>query len=68
MLGELTGVAKFFWVTGYTNMRKSIYGLMTIVRDTYELDPYNNSLSLFYGRGGCRAACYFDDMCFGTFV
>ena len=44
MLGELSGVAKFFLVTGYTDMRKSIDGLMSIVRDTYELDPYSNSL------------------------
>ena len=31
-------------------MRKSIDGLMEIVRDTYELDPYSNSLFLFCGR------------------
>ena len=31
-------------------MRKSIDGLMAIVRDTYELDPYSNSLFLFCGR------------------
>ena len=50
MLGELSGVAKFFLVTGYTDMRKSIDGLLAIVRDTYELDPYSNSLFLFCGR------------------
>ena len=50
MLGELSGVARFFLVTGYTDMRKSIDGLMAIVRDTYELDPYSNSLFLFCGR------------------
>ncbi|HJD26592.1 IS66 family insertion sequence element accessory protein TnpB [Blautia sp. An46] len=43
-------MAKFFLVTGYTDMRKSIDGLMAIVRDTYELDPYSNSLFLFCGR------------------
>ena len=31
-------------------MRKSIDGLMAIIRDTYELDPYSNSLFLFCGR------------------
>ena len=31
-------------------MRKSIDGLMATVRDTYELDPYSNSLFLFCGR------------------
>ena len=37
MLGELSGVAKFFLVTGYTDMRKSIDGLMAIVRDPSEV-------------------------------
>ena len=37
-------------MTGYTDMRKSIDGLMAIVRDTCELDPYSNSLFLFCGR------------------
>ena len=41
---------RFFLVTGYTDMRKSIDGLMATVRDTYELDPYSNSLFLFCGR------------------
>ena len=50
LLGELSGVARFFLVTGYTDMRKSIDGLMAIVRDIYELDPYSNSLFLFCGR------------------
>ena len=31
-------------------MRKSIDGLMAIIRETYEMDPYSNSLFLFCGR------------------
>jgi transposase len=31
-------------------MRKSIDGLMAIIRDTFEMDPYSNSLFLFCGR------------------
>lgn len=50
LLGDCLGVAKFFLVTVYTDMRKSIDGLMEIVRDTYELDPHSNSLFLFCGR------------------
>jgi len=38
VLGDLSGVAKIFLVAGYTDMRRSIDGLMAIVRDTYELD------------------------------
>ena len=50
LLGDLSGVAKFYLVTGYTDMRKSIDGLMAVIRDTYEMDPYSNSLFLFCGR------------------
>lgn len=50
MLGDLSGVTRIFLVTGYTDMRKSIDGLMSIIRDTYELDPYSNSLFLFCGK------------------
>ena len=50
MLGELSGVAKIYLVTGFTDMRKSIDGLMTIIKSTYSLDPYSNALFLFSGR------------------
>ena len=50
MLGDLSGVTRIYLVTGYTDMRKSIDGLMSIIRDTYELDPYSNSLFLFCGK------------------
>ena len=43
MLGDLSGVAKFYLVTGYTDMRKSIDGLMAVIRDTYDaLIDYNS--------------------------
>ena len=50
MLGELSGVAKIFIITGRTDMRKSFDGLMAIIRDTYKLDPYANALYPFCGR------------------
>ena len=50
MLGDLSGVAKFYLVTGCINMRKSIDGLMAVIWDTYEMDPYSNSLFFFCGR------------------
>lgn len=52
MLGDLSGVAKIFIITGRTDMRKSFDGLMAIIRDTYQLDPYANALYLFCGRDG----------------
>lgn len=61
MLGELSGVAKIYLVTGYTDMRKSIDGLMGIVRDNYALDPFSNALFLFCGRRCDRLkALHFD--------
>lgn len=50
MLGELSGVAKVYIICGRTDMRRSIDGLMAIIRDTYEMDPYANALYLFCGR------------------
>lgn len=50
MLGDLSGVSKIYLVTGRTDMRKSFDGLMAIIRDKYELDPYANALYLFCGR------------------
>ena len=61
MLGELSGVAKIYLVTGFTDMRKSIDGLMTIIKSTYSLDPYSNALFLFCGRRCDRLkALHFD--------
>lgn len=61
MLGDLSGVNKIYLVVGYTDMRKSIDGLMSIIRDTYELDPFSNALYLFCGRRCDRLkALHFD--------
>jgi len=54
MLGDLSGVSKIYVVCGYTDMRKSIDGLMSIVKQTYQLDPFSNSLYLFCGRRSDR--------------
>lgn len=50
MLGDLSGVTKIYIVCGRTDMRRSIDGLMAIIRDTYQMDPYANELYLFCGR------------------
>lgn len=54
MLGNLEQVAHIYIVCGYTDMRKSIDGLASIVKNTYELDPFSDSLFLFCGRRGDR--------------
>lgn len=54
MLGDISLVQSIFIVCGYTDMRKSIDGLVAIVKQTYDLDLFDNSLFLFCGRRGDR--------------
>lgn len=54
MLGDLSRVAKVYLITGRTDMRKSIDGLMATIRDSYEMDPYANAVFLFCGRSRDR--------------
>lgn len=50
MLTELAERGEVYVVTGYTDMRKGIDGLATIVQGRLSLDPFNQSLYLFCGR------------------
>lgn len=50
MLGDLSGVQKVYIVTGRTDMRKSFDGLMSVIRDKYQMDPFANAVYLFCGR------------------
>ena len=58
MLGDLSGVKNIYLVTGRTDMRKSIDGLMAIVRDSFSMDPFENSVYLFCGRRGDRLKAF----------
>lgn len=61
MLGDISRVQKIYLVTGRTDMRKSFDGLMSIIRDTYQMDPYANAVYLFCGRKhNMLKALYFD--------
>lgn len=61
MLGDISRVSKIYLVTGRTDMRKSIDGLMAVIRDTYDMDPFENALYLFCGRKSDRIkALHFD--------
>lgn len=52
-------------ITGYTDMRLSINGLMAIIREDYQMDPFANTLYLFCGRRSDRIkALYHDKMGF----
>lgn len=50
MLGDLSGVSKIYIITGAIDMRKSIDGLMAVIRDSFKMDPFENAVYLFCGR------------------
>ena len=51
MLGDISVVSELYVVCGYTDMRKSIDGLCTLVKDQLHMEPENSSaLYLFCGR------------------
>ena len=54
MLGDLSRVEKIYLRTGYTDMRKQLDGLLDIIRYSFRLDPYSNSLFLFCGKRADR--------------
>lgn len=61
MLGDLSSLSKIYLVTGTTDMRRSIDGLMAIIRDTYQMDPFAKAVYLFCGRKkNALKALYFD--------
>lgn len=55
MLGDITAVNDIYIICGYTDMRKSIDGLCTIIRDQLNMSPeHSNALYLFCGRRSDR--------------
>ena len=42
-------------------MRLSINGLMSVIRDTYQMDPYADALYLFCGRRSDRLKALYHD-------
>ena len=45
----MLNVQSIFIVCGYMDMRKSIDEFVTIIKDAYDLNPFDNSLLLFCG-------------------
>ena len=45
MLGDVSGLEKIYIVCGYTDMRKSIDGLSTVIEDQLKMDPSSSALS-----------------------
>lgn len=50
MLKDLAENADVYLVTGYTDMRKGIDGLASVVQGRLNLNPFDKSLFLFCGR------------------
>ena len=61
MKQDYTSVKNIYIVCGKTDMRKGIDGLATLIQDSFELDPYSDSIFLFAGWSKDRYKClYFD--------
>ena len=50
MLNDFTGADRVFIACGYTDLRRGIDGLASIVQSQFRLDPFTNTLFLFCGR------------------
>lgn len=50
MFGDISKAEQIYIACGYTDMRKSIDGLMVIVKQSFQLNPFQNNLFLFCGR------------------
>ena len=59
MLGNFSRAEHIYIACGYTDMRKSIDGLVAIVEQSFHLDPFSNSLFLFCGRRRDRMKALF---------
>ena len=47
MLSDFTGADKVYISCGYTDLRKGIDGLASMVQQQFQLDPFTNTLFLF---------------------
>lgn len=50
MLGDITIAKEIYLACGYTDMRKSIDGLASVVQQQFKLDPFQPALFLFCGK------------------
>lgn len=61
MKHDFTRVQNIFIVCGKTDMHKGIDGLAALGQDSFDLDPYSDSIFLFSGTSTNRYKClYFD--------
>ena len=48
MLNDFTGADRASIACGYTDLRKGIDGLSAMVQQEFDLDPFTNTLFLFF--------------------
>lgn len=63
MLGDISKTEDIYIVCGYSDMRKSIDGLATMIKLNFGMDPFAPSLFLFCGkrRDRLKALCWEGD-------
>ena len=59
MLKDISKAKQIYIACGYTDMRKSIDGLVCLVHQSFRLDPFSKSLFLFCGRRRDRMKALF---------
>ena len=65
MLNDFTGADRVYIACGYTDLRKGIDGLASMVQQQFNLDPFTNTLFLFCGKRRDRIkALYWEKDCF----
>jgi transposase len=50
VLGDISRAENIYIACGYTDLRKSIDGLVNLVKERLGLDPFSSSLFMFCGR------------------
>jgi transposase len=61
MIKNFSDVTHVYIACGYTDLRRGIDGLVSIVQQTFKLDPFEDSMFLFCGRRTDRIkALYWD--------
>jgi transposase len=61
MLKDFSTISHIYIATGYTDLRRGIDGLVSIVQQVFQLDPFKDSIFLFCGRKPNRIkALYWD--------
>mgnify|MGYP002553463714 CR=1 FL=1 len=58
MLNNATGFRKIYIAAGYTDLRRGIDGLASIIKFNFQLDPYEKDIDLrFLQILQCRQSC-----------